>query len=133
MDEALQRALWEGDIDKLGELAGCICCCDEHTFEHCPARQWEGCRGQGTMTRAEEEAWAEFYWKHHGLTKRQFYGDAPYGGELLTEDEQIAVDLLSEDLGDLDVEEVPRSTQLRKLVPDEVRRARLALLVRIGP
>lgn len=78
MDEALTKALtkamWEGDVDKLDELAGCVCCCNEHTHEWCPARQWSGCRGQGTMTRAEVDAWAEFYERHHGLTRERFYG-----------------------------------------------------------
>ena len=73
MSPELQKALWEGDIDKLSELAGCVCCCADHTFENCPARIWFGCRGQYTMTRAEELEWAEFYAKHHGLSQDQFF------------------------------------------------------------
>lgn len=71
---ALEEAMWAGDHDTLWELAPCICCCSEHTFEHCPARQWDGCRGSGTMTRAEIDEWAEHYRKHHGLTRDQFFG-----------------------------------------------------------
>lgn len=71
---AIERALWEGDIDKLSELAPCGCCCDEHFFEDCPARIWHGCRGQYSLTRADYQAWEEHYRKHHGLTRDQFYG-----------------------------------------------------------
>lgn len=72
MTEELKRAMWEGDLDKLDELAGCICCCDEHTFGHCPARYWGGCRsglpvGETPFTVAEE--WRTFY----GMTQEQFY------------------------------------------------------------
>jgi hypothetical protein len=72
MTPELKQALWDGDVDKLSELAGCVCCCDEHTFEHCPARIWYGCRGQYTMTRDEVAEWAEHYQKHHGLSRDQF-------------------------------------------------------------
>lgn len=70
---AIEEAVWAGDIDQLDALAGCICCCDEHTFEGCPARLWHGCRGQGAMTRAEEEAWAEHYRKFHGMPREEFF------------------------------------------------------------
>ena len=34
-------------MEKLEELAGCICCCHEHTHGgECPAYAWGGCRGQ---------------------------------------------------------------------------------------
>lgn len=74
MPEWMERALWDGDMNTLHERAGCVCCCAEHTFEHCPARLWEGCRGSGAMTRAEEESWARHYERFHGLTRNQFYG-----------------------------------------------------------
>jgi hypothetical protein len=70
----IARAIWEGDVDKLYELAPCRCCCGEHTFENCPARQWGGCRGQGTMTRADYEEWARHYEKFHGMARAEFEG-----------------------------------------------------------
>ena len=63
----LEDAIWAGDVDTLQRLAPCGCCCSEHTFEQCPARAWGGCRGQGSMTRAEEESWARHYREHHGI------------------------------------------------------------------
>ena len=72
--KALQDAMWAGDIDLLNEVARCICCCDEHTFENCPARTWFGCRGQATTERADQETWARHYQKFHGMTEREFYG-----------------------------------------------------------
>ena len=71
--ERLKKAMWEGDVNTLDEIAGCVCCCDEHTFEHCPARLWEGCRGQGSMTKDDVAAWA----KHYGMTIEEFYGYKP--------------------------------------------------------
>lgn len=73
----LENAMWDGDIDRVWELAGCHCCCGEHTFECCPARVWGGCRGQGSMTRADEEAWVAHYARFHGLTRDQFFGALP--------------------------------------------------------
>lgn len=75
----LDAAMWAGDVGLLSELAPCRCCCDEHTVEDCEARQWFGCRGQGTLTRQEEEAWAAHYREHHGLSWEQFYGYEPLG------------------------------------------------------
>ena len=66
----MEKAIWDGDVDLLRERAPCICCCDEHTFEHCPARQWEGCRGQGTPTRFDIDEWA----RHYGMTREEFLG-----------------------------------------------------------
>lgn len=63
----LDVAIWAGDVDKIEEIAHCVCCCGEHTFENCPARQWGGCRGQGSMTRADEESWRRHYLEHHGI------------------------------------------------------------------
>lgn len=67
--ERLKKAMWEGDLDTLDKIAGCVCCCDEHTFEHCPARAWGGCRGQDTLTKDDIEAWA----RHYGMTVEEFY------------------------------------------------------------
>lgn len=69
----LDEAMWAGDVNVLHELAPCRCCCDEHTFEDCPARAWVGCRGQSTMTRAEQESWARHYQTHHGMTQEEFF------------------------------------------------------------
>lgn len=57
----LTAAIWAGDHDRCWELAPCHCCCAEHTFETCPARAWEGCRGQGALTAADIAAWARHY------------------------------------------------------------------------
>lgn len=71
----IARAIWEGDVDRLQELAGCRCCCSEHTFgSGCPAYAWGGCRGQGAMTREDEESWARHYERFHGMTRDAFYG-----------------------------------------------------------
>ncbi len=73
MNPEIERAMWEGDVNKLDELAPCGCCCHEHTFENCPARDWYGCRGQGTMTRADEDSWARHYETAHGMTREEFF------------------------------------------------------------
>lgn len=75
MIDELQKAIWAGDLDALDRLAGCVCCCAEHTFEGCPARTWHGCRGQESLTRDDERAWADHYAKHHGLSAAKFYGE----------------------------------------------------------
>lgn len=69
----IEDAVWRGDTDALYELAPCICCCEEHTFEGCSARFWFGCRGQLTMTRAEHESWAEHYKTSHGMSREVFF------------------------------------------------------------
>lgn len=71
---AVDEAMWEGDIELLCELAPCRCCCWEHTFESCPARRWNGCRGSGSMTAADLESWVRHYADHHGMTRDQFFG-----------------------------------------------------------
>ncbi len=71
---AIDDAMWAGDVELLWELAPCRCCCHEHTFEFCPARRWEGCRGSGSMTRAEVESWVRHYGTHHGMSRDQFFG-----------------------------------------------------------
>ena len=76
LDEQIQRAMWAGDTDWLNEHFGCVCCCDEHTFESCPARRWNGCRGNGEDSQAEYESWKRHYMKLHGMTEEQFEGSA---------------------------------------------------------
>ncbi len=75
--EAIEQAMWDGDLDKLHELAPCGCCCGEHFHEGCIARIWSGCRGSGSMTRADLEGWIKHYEVHHGLDRDRFYGDPP--------------------------------------------------------
>lgn len=70
----MEEALWAGDLDILQERAGCVCCCSEHTFEGCPARAWDGCRGQGSLTWDDVEEWVRHYERHHGLSRDQFFG-----------------------------------------------------------
>lgn len=67
-DPELDKALWEGDVDKLDELAPCGCCCSEHTSSGCRARLWGACRGQNSITWADIEGWA----KHYGMTVEDF-------------------------------------------------------------
>lgn len=69
----MTQALWDGDVEKLGRLAPCQCCCDEHTYENCAARQWFGCRGQSAMTQADEESWIRHYSTVHGMSREQFF------------------------------------------------------------
>ena len=64
----MEQAIWDGDTDTLFGRARCICCCAEHTFENCPARLWNGCRGQDTPTTKDIEGWADLY----GMTKAEF-------------------------------------------------------------
>jgi hypothetical protein len=66
----MEDAIWRGDYDCLQERAPCICCCSEHTFEHCPSRLWEGCRGQGTLTWNDVDGWA----RHYGMSREKFLG-----------------------------------------------------------
>ena len=68
----LEEAMWAGDVDRLNEIAGCICCCSDHTFSHCPARKWEGCRGQGSED-YDHRKWFEFLNRTRGMTEAQFY------------------------------------------------------------
>ncbi len=71
----IESAMYADDIDGLDEIAGCVCCCADHTFTTgCPTYQWGGCRGQDSLTPADYRAWEEHYAKHHGLTRDQFYG-----------------------------------------------------------
>lgn len=66
----MEEAIWDGDVDTLSERAGCVCCCDVHTFESCPARAWYGCRGQHTPTQADLDEWV----RHYGMTRDEFFG-----------------------------------------------------------
>lgn len=74
LEKELRDAMWAGDVDKLHEIARCICCCSEHTFEGCPARAWYGCRGGDSSPQAERIAWQAHYEKYHGMSFDQFYG-----------------------------------------------------------
>lgn len=71
--QAIEDAMWAGDVELLDELAPCGCCCHEHTWDGCPARVWHGCRGQGAMTWADERAWLRHYQERHGMTEEDFY------------------------------------------------------------
>jgi hypothetical protein len=69
----ITNAMWAGDVETLHEIAPCRCCCHEHTFEGCPARQWFGCRGNGVTPEADCEAWQKHYEQFHGMTREQFF------------------------------------------------------------
>jgi len=70
----LEDAIWAGDVDTLNELVPCICCCAEHTFDHCRARAWGGCRGGDELTpHAEAEVWAAHYAKFHSMSREEFF------------------------------------------------------------
>lgn len=74
--EQIEDAMWAGDLDTLQELAPCRCCCDEHTFGDCEAREWGGCRGGSGPSWLEiERGYIEHYMIHHGMTMEQFYGE----------------------------------------------------------
>ncbi len=75
-DGLLKKLMWAGDTDALHRIARCICCCDEHTAEGCPARRWHGCLGQQALTSAEVEAWFRSYERVRGFTRAQFFGEA---------------------------------------------------------
>ena len=86
-DHGLRRrvedAMWARNERLLWELTPCRCCCSEHTFEGCPARLWAGCRGQGSMTRADLESWIRHYATHHDMTREEFFGETdPTGHDL---------------------------------------------------
>lgn len=69
----IRDAMWAGNTELLHELAPCDCCCEEHTYDSCPARQWYGCRGQETMTFADGLEWAAHYSRYHGMTEQEFF------------------------------------------------------------
>lgn len=70
----IEDAMWSGDQDTLHELAPCGCCCEEHTSARCPARAWNGCRGQVFPPQVSEDEWAAFYARTRGMTPEQFFG-----------------------------------------------------------
>jgi len=78
LHRSVERAMWAGDEELLQALAPCRCCCHEHTFEDCPARLWEGCRGGyagGPPTREEVESWVRVYAAApHWMTRAEFFG-----------------------------------------------------------
>ena len=65
--------MWDSDVEQLYGLAGCICCCAEHTFESCPARLWDGCRSGGATPQTDREEWAEHYRRFHGMSREEFF------------------------------------------------------------
>ena len=67
---AIQEAMWNKDEETLSRLAGCGCCCGDHTSTCCPARIVGNCRGQGSELQDPE------YWRSHysNLTDDEFYG-----------------------------------------------------------
>jgi hypothetical protein len=75
---SVERAMWAGDEALLQALAPCRCCCAEHTFETCPARSWEGCKGQfgdEVPAQAEVESWVRVYAASpHWMTRAEFFG-----------------------------------------------------------
>jgi len=71
--DQIERAIWDGDTGWLDLHLGCGCCCHEHTFEGCPARMWNGCRGQYSSD-YDDESWARFYETAYGMTREQFFG-----------------------------------------------------------
>lgn len=68
----LERAIWEGDTDRLHELAPCRCCCAEHYYPNCPAVAWSGCRG--AQDHDDIEAWQKFYEETRGMPREVFFG-----------------------------------------------------------
>ena len=77
IDAALKRLMWAGDTDSLNRIAKCVCCCDEHTYDGCPARNWHGCRGQSSLSLTEIESWFRSYARARGFTREQFFGEDP--------------------------------------------------------
>lgn len=74
-ESAIETAMWAGDVDHLHEIAPCVCCCAEHTFSDCPARQWDGCLGgQEPAPHETAEAWAKHYEAFHGMNPEVFFG-----------------------------------------------------------
>lgn len=73
-DTEMQRAIWRGDQDALHAALPCQCCCDEHTDRRCPARRWQGCKGQHT-DQIDIHAWAAFYARTRGWTFQEFSGE----------------------------------------------------------
>jgi hypothetical protein len=72
-EEVIKTAMWAGDTDTLFRLAPCRCCCPEHTYASCKARQWHGCLGEGYFE-PDAEDWASYYEKTHGMTRKEFFG-----------------------------------------------------------
>lgn len=75
--ERIKAAMWAGDLGALEALAPCVCCCHEHTFANCEAREWGGCRSglaPGETLEGYERGWQEHYAREHGMSEAQFYG-----------------------------------------------------------
>lgn len=79
--------MWAGDVEKLDRIAGCGCCCNEHTHLWCDARYWGGCRsgyGPGESLEGEIASWRVLY-PH--LSTDEFYG------ERMREDAELRAEL----------------------------------------
>lgn len=73
-ETAIETAMWAGDTDRLREIAPCRCCCVEHTFSDCAARQWGACRGgQGPTPQQLQEEWVRHYERFHGMSRERFF------------------------------------------------------------
>lgn len=69
----VQDAMWAQNVERLHVIAGCKCCCDEHTFVSCPARLWFGCKGQWTEDSFEQgQSWFRLYKER--MTESEFFG-----------------------------------------------------------
>jgi len=72
----LERAMWAGDVDALQRMAGCSCCCADHTSPYCPARLWDGCRSgeaYGVDRWGNEREWQKFYEETRGMSYETFF------------------------------------------------------------
>jgi hypothetical protein len=70
--DAFVDAMWRGDTERLGDMARCRCCCDEHTFASCPARARCDCRGQAELD-LDEDGWYRVYAEARGMTRAEFF------------------------------------------------------------
>lgn len=52
--EQIEQAMWQGDVETLHRIAPCRCCCSEHTYKDCPARQWMGCKASFSESEVDE-------------------------------------------------------------------------------
>lgn len=64
-DEEIRAAMFSGNVGVLQRKLPCRCCCNEHTFENCPARRWNGCRGSTSSENYDDwkRAFPELPWE----------------------------------------------------------------------
>lgn len=70
---AIREAVYKGDSDSVYELAGCGCCCSDHTFSDCVGRLVGICRSglpYGVSEHQDLTLWA----KHYGMSLDKFLG-----------------------------------------------------------